>query len=151
MKLIRCKQCNDVVRLIEKQWRVCYCGKSGGQYNKDLMSATVAGDCDVVGISNLFFDDDFRKLTEKQKVKFRKKINHFPGEIWYGELEGDEQIFRIKNPKGPRLRMKVVILSKKRVKSIITDKRNYSIKRQRNNKPKFVILPNNLTPYFKGK
>lgn len=151
MKLIRCKSCNDVVRLIAKNWRMCDCGKSGGQYNKDLMSATVAGECDIVGISNLFFDDDFRKLSEKQKVKYRKKINHFTSEIWYGEVEGDEQILRIKNPKGPRLRMNIVVLSKKRVKAIITDKRKYSINRKKNNMPKFIITENNLQPSFKDK
>ena len=54
MKLIRCKTCNDVVRLIDKKWRMCYYGDCGRQYNKDMMSATVAGNCDIVGISNLF-------------------------------------------------------------------------------------------------
>ncbi len=145
MKLIRCKVCNDVVRLVAKKWRMCDCGKSGGQYNKDMMSATVAGECDIVGISNLFFDDEFRKLSEKEKVKFRKKINHHWCEIWYGEMEGDEQILRIKNPKGPRLRMDIIVLSKKRVKAVITDKRKYSINRKHNSSPKFIITANNFT------
>jgi len=150
MKLIRCKECNDVVRLIAKKWRMCDCGKSGGQYNADLMSATVAGNCDIVGISNLFFDDKFRALTEENKVIFRKENNHHWCEIWYGEMEGDEQILRIKNPKGPRLKMDIVVLSKKRVKAIITDKRKYSINRKHNNMPKFIITENNLQPSFKN-
>jgi hypothetical protein len=43
-KLIRCKKCEDIVRLVHTKWRKCECGKSGGQYNDDMISATVGGD-----------------------------------------------------------------------------------------------------------
>ena len=61
MKLIFCNSCKDVVRLIEKKWRKCYCSKSGGQYNVGGVTATVGGDCKVIGIPNTFFKKEFQK------------------------------------------------------------------------------------------
>lgn len=151
MKLIRCSKCNDVIRLVEKEWRMCDCKKSGGQYNKDFMTATIGGKSEVFGISNLFFDEDFRKLSEKEKVRFRKKINHFTSEIWWGEMQGDNQIHRIKSGKGPRLKMKVEWIDKNHTKSIFLDRRKYSINLKRNKKPKFVIVENKMKPSFKNK
>ena len=117
MKLIRCKNCNDVVRLVHTHWRMCDCGKSGGQYNEDLITATVGGDCEIFGISNLFFDEEFNKLSEEEKVEYRSKINHYWCEIWFGEGDGDFQIHRIKSPKGPRLKMVVEWVGKNLTKS----------------------------------
>lgn len=56
MKLIYCKLCQDVVRLIKDHDRKCSCGKSGGQY-LDNLNAEYFGDNAVpIGFSN----PDFR-------------------------------------------------------------------------------------------
>ena len=151
MKLIRCKKCNDVVRLIHTKWRTCDCGKSGGQYNDDLLSATVGGKCDIVGISNLFFDDKFRALSDKEKVKFRKKINHHYQEIWYWELLGDFQIHRIKSPEGPRLKIKIKRIDDKNVKLIFKDKRKYSLNIPGDRSPKSIVIESPMISSFKEK
>jgi len=151
MKLIRCKNCDDVIRLIHTKWRMCDCKKSGGQYNQDLMTATVGGNCEVFGISNLFFDEDFNKLNEEEKIKYRKSINHHWCEIWFGEVEGDNQIHRIKSPKGPRLKMSVEWCGEELTKSTFIDKRDYSINLPYDKKPKSVIVGNNMEPSFKDK
>ena len=36
MKLILCKDCQDVVRLIQDEERFCKCGKCSGKYTDDL-------------------------------------------------------------------------------------------------------------------
>lgn len=143
MKLIRCKSCNDVVRLIERKWRMCECGKGGGQYNKDMVTATVGGDCDVVGISNLFFDDKYRKMSEKEKTEHKKEIDHSPCEIWYGGGYEDEQIFKIKSPKGPRLNADVEWINGDS-KLTFKDKRDFNGASKKN--PKFIITKDNPKP-----
>ncbi len=149
MKLIRCKNCNDVIRLIHTKWRMCDCEKSGGQYNADLLSATVGGDCDIFGISNLFFDDDFRALSEKDKVEYRKSINHHTIDIWFGEDLGDLQIHRIESPEGPRLKMDIEVLEGPKTKSTFTDSRNYHINLPDNKSPDYIIIDNDMNPSFK--
>jgi len=149
MKLIRCRKCEDVVRLIETKWRTCECGESGGQYNEDSVTATVGGDCDVVGLSNLFFDNKYRKLSDEEKEEYKKEINHHPCEVWFGELEGDKQIHRIKSSKGPRLKMDIDYIGKA---CVITfkDNRDYKVNLKWNKKPKKLIIPDaNVEPSFK--
>lgn len=36
MKLLLCKECQDIVRLIREEKRVCKCGKVGGKYTNNL-------------------------------------------------------------------------------------------------------------------
>ncbi len=151
MKLIRCKNCNDVVRLVHTHWRMCDCGQSGGQYNEDLITATVGGNCEVFGISNLFFDEDFNKLSEDEKIEYRKEIGHYWCEIWFGEVKGDVQIHRINSPKGPRLKMKVEWVEENKTKSTFIDKRNYSINLNGDKKPKYIITDNEMKPSFLDK
>lgn len=151
MKLIRCKNCNDVVRLVHTRWRMCDCGQSGGQYNEDLITATVGGSCEIFGISNLFFDEEFNKLSEDEKVSYRKEINHHWCEIWFGEGVGDVQIHRIKSSKGPRLKMEVEWVGKNLTKSTFLDKRNYSINLNDDKKPKYIITGNEMKPSFLDK
>lgn len=149
MKLIRCRKCEDVVRLIDTKWRTCECGKSGGQYNEDSVTATVGGDCDVVGLSNLFFDNKYRKLSDEEKEEYKKEINHHSCEVWFGELEGDKQIHRIKSSKGPRLKMDIDYIGKA---CVITfkDNRDYKVNLKGNKKPKKLIIPDaNMKPSFK--
>jgi hypothetical protein len=149
MKLIRCRKCEDVVRLIETKWRTCECGNSGGQYNGDSVTATVGGDCDVVGLSNLFFDNKYRKLSDEEKEEYKKEINHHPCEVWFGELEGDKQIHRIKSSKGPRLKMDIDYIGNA---CVITfkDNRDYKVNLKGNKKPKKLIIPDaNVKSSFK--
>lgn len=52
MKLVLCKECQDIVRLIEDKKRVCQCGKVGGKYVDDL-NAVYFGDVAVpIGFAN---------------------------------------------------------------------------------------------------
>lgn len=50
MKLILCKRCGDVVRLIHVR-RECYCGCSSGVY-RDQLNAEIEGPAVPIGISN---------------------------------------------------------------------------------------------------
>lgn len=142
MKLIICKNCDDVVRLIHTNWRKCECGKSGGQYNEDLQSATVGGDCEVIGIKN-----DWVKAG-KQKRK-QADLNH----IIQGEYLGDVQIHRIISSDGPRLKMEINQLDKEFNEIIFKDKRKYTINVKGADKsPKSVKVPiNKKGPSFKLK
>ena len=45
MKLLLCKECQDIVRLIQEEKRVCKCGKVGGKYTDDL-NAVYFGEID---------------------------------------------------------------------------------------------------------
>ena len=150
MKLIHCKDCHDVVRLIHTRWRTCECKKTAGQYNADLMSASVGGDCDVIGIPNPFFDEVNKYLIEENGGKQWYRTHHGWGmqDIWYGGGLGDKQIHRIVSPRGPRLQMKVEVVDKNHTKSIITDKRDYIIDGE---KPNFVIIENQMHTSFKAK
>jgi NAD+ synthase len=114
------------------------------------MSATIGGKCDVIGLSNLFFNEDFRKKTWEEKVEFRKEINHYPAEIWFGEMQGDNQIIRIEDPKGGRIEMDVEFdPESETTKSIITDKRNYFVNLADDTKPKELIIHNKMVPSFR--
>ena len=149
MKLIHCKKCHDVVRLIDTRWRMCECESCGGQYNADLLSATVGGDCDVIGIPNPFFDDVFKFLIEDNggRQYYRDLFGWGKQDIWYGGGKGDLQIHKIKSCMGPRLEMKVEIVDETHTNSIITDKRDYLIDGER--KPS-IILENKMNPSFKS-
>lgn len=143
MKLIRCKKCNDVVRLIHTKWRKCECGKSGGQYNDDFLSATVGGNCEVIGIRNDFFE------TPK-----RKRGNGILNILILGEYVGDVQIHRIHSANGPKLKMRI----KKTCdgdymynKITFIDKRKYKINLKDNKSPKSITIPFNFAPSFKTK
>ena len=98
MKLIRCKKCEDVVRLVHTEWRQCDCKKSGGQYNDDMISATVGGDCEVIGLRNDYFE-----LKPFSKARNKDGLNG----IIQGEYLGDVQIHRIISAKGPKLKMTI--------------------------------------------
>jgi hypothetical protein len=51
MKLLFCKSCNDIVKLIETK-RTCKCGKVGGKYTDDL-NAVYFGEMAVpIGFAN---------------------------------------------------------------------------------------------------
>lgn len=138
MKLIRCKKCNDVVRLIHREWRTCDCGKSGGQYNDDMLSATVGGLCEVIGIRNDFFVPNIKKRIGKEG-------------IIQGEYKGDVQIQRIISGKGPKLKMDIERFSKDLNKLTFKDRRKYTINLKGNKSPKFIFVPYNKIPSFKGK
>lgn len=148
MKLIHCKKCHDVVRLVHTKWRMCECKATGGQYNADLMTATIGGDADVIGIPNPFFDEINKYLIEENggKQYYRDKHGWGTQDIWYGGGPGDLQIHRIDSPKGPRLSMKVEIIDDNHTKSTITDERDYKIDGK---KLPFVIVENQMHPSFK--
>jgi hypothetical protein len=148
MKLIHCKKCHDVVRLIHSRWRMCECKQAGGQYNDDLLSATIGGDCDIIGIPNPFFDEINKYLIEENGGKQFYRDQHGWGtqDIWYGGGPGDIQVCRVKTPKGPKLQMTVEVLDENHTMSVITDKREYTIDGK---KLPYIILQNRMHPSFK--
>jgi endogenous inhibitor of DNA gyrase (YacG/DUF329 family) len=53
MKLILCKECGDIIRLIKEAERHCFCGKCSGQYKKDGLHAWYKGEYAIpLGIAN---------------------------------------------------------------------------------------------------
>jgi hypothetical protein len=129
---------------------MCECKSCGGQYNVDLMTATVGGDCDILGIPNPFFDETFKYLIEENGGRewYRKKHGWGSQDIWYGGGPGDLQIHRIKSAKGPRLKITVTKVDKTHTKSTIHDKRDYLIDGKR---LPFVVVENVMEPSFKNK
>ena len=93
MKLIRCKYCNDVVRLVKQEWRKCICKASGGQYLPDDQNAIVGGHCEIIGIRNDYFD--YEPFSKEREEEGRDRIIQ-------GEYEGDEEIIRVKSARKPR-------------------------------------------------
>jgi hypothetical protein len=146
MKLIRCNNCEDVIRLTHTKWRKCECGNSGGQYNDDLMSATVGGDCEVIGLRNDYFAaKPFSK--ERDKKDDKGQLSH----IIQGEYDGDVQIHRIESPKGPKLKMTIEKLNDDNNLITFTDDRKYTINIKGNKSPKTIEIPiNHNGPSFKG-
>jgi len=140
MKLIRCKKCEDVVRLVHTEWRQCDCKKSGGQYNDDMISATIGGECEVIGIRNDWFNG-----TKKDRGD--KKLNL----IIQGEYDGDVQIHRIESGNGPKLKMDIVKLDSETNEITFTDDRKYTINVKGNKSPKTIEVPSNKKPSFKEK
>ena len=47
MKLIICRECRDVVKLVTEEKRRCSCGKAWGQYNVDGCNAVYGGETAV--------------------------------------------------------------------------------------------------------
>lgn len=141
MKLIKCNDCGDVVRLTHDKWRMCSCGSSGGQYNEDLTTATVGGNCEVIGLRNDFFDE--KPFSKKREGKDK---------IIQGEYKGDTQIHRIKSPKGPRLNIRIKNNKDNTHDVIFKDKRDYKINVDGNKSPKKVKnIPSVPMPSFKLK
>ena len=147
MKLLQCPICHDVHGLISKEWRVCFCGASGGQYNADGMTATLGGAARVFGVGNPFFNELYLYLDTEGKRKMRQRFYGQPDtDAWWGEYPGDVQIFRLTCPfseRGPRLKVKVQAVpgdpSKMCVK--IIDKRSFTIDGKSDLKS--VIVPAN--------
>jgi hypothetical protein len=141
MKLVRCKDCDDVIRLVHTKWRKCECGNSGGQYNDDFHSATVGGNCEVIGLRNDYF---LEKPFSKERNN--KEINH----IIQGEYDGDVQIHRIESSKGPKLKMTIEKLDDDNNLITFTDDRKYTINVKGNKSPKTIEIPiNHNGPSFK--
>jgi len=147
MKLIKCNQCGDVARLIHTKWRKCECGKSGGQYNSDMISATVGGDCEVIGLRNDYFaTKPFSKGREKTDDK------GYVGSIIQGEYLGDVQIHRVKSGDGPRLKMTIEEFDSENNLITFTDDREYTINIKGDKSPKTIEVPINKDgPSFKDK
>jgi hypothetical protein len=144
MKLIRCLKCDDVVRLVHTKWRKCECGESGGQYNDDLMSATVGGNCEVIGLRNDYF---------AKKPGSKKRDDDGLNVIIQGEYDGDVQIHRIKSGDGPKLKMKIEKLNGENNLITFTDDRDYEINvKGKDKSPKTIEIPINKSgPSFKPK
>lgn len=75
MKLIICKKCEDIVKLVHI-WRRCMCGASAGHYLADNETAEVAGEAEPFGIGGGYF-----------KVAYQEKAIFFGW--FYGKLVPD--------------------------------------------------------------
>lgn len=148
MKLLYCPECKDVKRLVADEWRLCKCGKSGSQYNEDHVTATVGGIAKVFGIGNPFFSDEFNNMTIKEKRKFRKKYYGQPDtDCWWGDYDGEQQLFHIKSPMGVRLKIKILPINNEENIIKIVDRRKYFIDKKANVKQ--VQVPSN-TSYIRS-
>jgi hypothetical protein len=127
MKLLFCPDCHDAHELIPDEWRMCLCGASGGQYNADGMTATIGGRARVFGVGNTFFNELYPLLGAEAKKMVRQKYFGQETDAWWGEYKGDQQIFRIKSAKGPRLKVEMKLVVGRMVDIIVVDKRDYWI------------------------
>jgi hypothetical protein len=58
MKLVLCKDCGDIIRLISEETRHCGCGKCSGRYKGDRLNAWYMGESAVpLGIANISLSD----------------------------------------------------------------------------------------------
>lgn len=103
MKLLYCDNCQDIVRVGLSRWRTCFCGRVGGQYNEDGVTATIGGPARVFGIANPFFMPGFAKKTPQEIFEIRTRYKYEGTEIWWGGGPSDTQLLWIKSPLGPRL------------------------------------------------
>lgn len=169
MKLLFCPNCGDVVRLIPTRWRRCVCRQSGGQYNADGMTATAGGKAHVLGIGNFFFHPDYPRFdTVAAKKFFVERV--YPGftyttDGWWGDYPGEAQLFHIKAPNGPRLRIQFYELESQPSQNvvIVVDGRKFTtggLKKDisgrwwpavAGRKGHQVVVPANPHPSFRGK
>jgi hypothetical protein len=101
MKLLYCPVCDDVVRLIDSEWRMCMCHRSGGQYNLDSLTAVIGGKGKVFGIPNPIFSEAYMAGPKVIESLRKKYDDSWITEVWWGEYKGDWQLIRVKNPMGP--------------------------------------------------
>ena len=52
MKLLFCKQCNDIFRLFVDHPKTCHCGKTTGRYEEDGLHAWYQGPAIPLGFAN---------------------------------------------------------------------------------------------------
>lgn len=103
------------------------------------MSATVGGNCEVIGIRNDFFES-----------KIEDRVKDGRNQIIQGEYLGDVQIHRIISPDGPALKM-ITETSGENIKITFFDDRKYSINLSGETSPKSILIPFSNQPSFKVK
>lgn len=54
MKLLQCTDCGDIFNLT-KSIKICGCGKTAGEYERNGLHAVVRGPCHVIGFANETF------------------------------------------------------------------------------------------------
>lgn len=143
MKLLLCNVCYDILALNTKRWRTCDCGSCGGQYNYDNVTATIGGQCRILGIANPFLSPEWQEWSEEERTEYRKK--HYPEgkgqDIWFGEYAGDVQLFRIEDPQGPRLKTEGYLREERnQIEIVVTDTRTYVVGLYQNQRS--VFIPN---------
>jgi len=155
MKLLWCSDCHSVVQITNKVWRKCDCGKIGGQYNADDVTATIGGikttsgsngelrASGVFGIANWFFLNSFAAKSAKDKMEYRYKWapEGDGSDCWWGSYAGDQQLFFIELPDGPRLIVtsKLTVMKDKVKVEISNDGRDWYIDGKKNKKS--VTIP----------
>lgn len=65
MKLLFCKNCQDVIRLVQEEVRTCRCGKVSGKYINDLDAIYSGKEAVPLGFSNHSFANAIRNQPEK--------------------------------------------------------------------------------------
>ena len=150
VKLLFCPSCTDVVRLQVERWKKCECGKSGGQYNCDCVTATVGGEARVFGIGNPFFWPHWAAhTTQKSRMAARRKWQYriADSDCWWGEYSGDMQLFRILSADGPRLLCMLKVVGENQLEVTVTDLRAFRVAGKVINS---VVVPAVMPDTYKG-
>jgi hypothetical protein len=83
MKLLFCKNCQDVIRLVQEEKRTCSCGKVSGRYINDLDAIYSGKEAIPIGFANSSFAHAIANQPEKDWGKeftafvIQKKCNTF--------------------------------------------------------------------------
>ena len=69
MKLLLCKNCQDVIRLVQGEVRTCRCGKVSGKYLDDLNAIYSGEEAIPLGLANGSLVEALRNQPEEGKGK----------------------------------------------------------------------------------
>jgi hypothetical protein len=70
MKLVICKECQDVFKLVDRQpRRQCMCGKTKGFLHEDGLHGEISGPCIALGFSNPSLASAIRNQPESGQGK----------------------------------------------------------------------------------
>lgn len=65
MKLLLCKNCQDVIRLVQEETRTCRCGKVSGKYLDDLNAVYSGKEAVPLGFANSSLVEALRNQPEE--------------------------------------------------------------------------------------
>lgn len=77
MKLLFCKECQDVFKLTTKRVRKCACGKTRGKYEKDGLHAWYSGPCVPLGLANSSLVSAMQKMANDPDADWGKDFKAF--------------------------------------------------------------------------
>lgn len=75
MKLIMCRECHDVIKLIHEE-RACRCGKSSGKYINRIV-VEIQGPCVPIGIDNHSMTSAIQETHQDLMAVIGKELTAF--------------------------------------------------------------------------